>query len=202
MPESTQTQVMVKTEFTFDDHVFTVDATNSSEPLFVFNEVCEYLGFKSPRRAADKIPERDISYAMVTTTSGDQRVRMINEPGLYRLVFSSKLPKAEAFKDLIFREILPSIRKTGEYQTKARRLQVTQSQFDVYLKALSKAALGGSKEPAEIRLALSLARDFGESTGIKQTNVISDLEILATLAVERRLTDLKDAQVAKFMKGA
>ena len=37
------------------------------------------------------------------------------EPGFYELIFSSKLPHAEAFQYWVFSEVLPSIRKTGSY---------------------------------------------------------------------------------------
>ena len=39
----------------------------------------------------------------------------INEPGLYRLIFSSKLKSTEKFKDSVFIDVLPSVRKTGQY---------------------------------------------------------------------------------------
>lgn len=39
----------------------------------------------------------------------------VNEPGLYSLIFRSKLPKAEEFTDWVFEEVLPAIRKTGRY---------------------------------------------------------------------------------------
>jgi hypothetical protein len=41
---------------------------------------------------------------------------LLYEPGLYQLVCSSRLPIAEAFQDWVFRDILPSIRKTGSYE--------------------------------------------------------------------------------------
>lgn len=42
-------------------------------------------------------------------------VTYINEPGLYSLIFGSKLPSAEAFKDWVTHEVLPALRKTGTY---------------------------------------------------------------------------------------
>lgn len=42
---------------------------------------------------------------------------MINESGLYGLIFSSKMPKARQFKHWVTSEILPSIRKHGIYAT-------------------------------------------------------------------------------------
>ena len=41
---------------------------------------------------------------------------VINESGLYSLVLSSKLPNAKKFKRWVTNEVLPSIRRTGQYQ--------------------------------------------------------------------------------------
>lgn len=41
---------------------------------------------------------------------------VINESGLYSLVLSSKLPNAKKFKRWVTSEVLPSIRRTGQYQ--------------------------------------------------------------------------------------
>jgi hypothetical protein len=40
---------------------------------------------------------------------------VVFEPGLYRLIVTSKKPAAERFKRWVFHEVLPSIRKTGSY---------------------------------------------------------------------------------------
>jgi prophage antirepressor-like protein len=47
-----------------------------------------------------------------------QTYRIINESGLYSLIMSSKLPKAKEFKRWVTSEVLPTIRKTGEYKNK------------------------------------------------------------------------------------
>jgi hypothetical protein len=41
---------------------------------------------------------------------------LLHEPGLYQLIFNSRLPIAEAYQDWVFREVIPSIRKTGSYE--------------------------------------------------------------------------------------
>jgi prophage antirepressor-like protein len=45
-----------------------------------------------------------------------QKVRVVNEAGLYRLIFMSRTPSAKAFQDWVVREVLPAIRKTGKYK--------------------------------------------------------------------------------------
>ena len=49
------------------------------------------------------------------TPSGTQQMTIINESGLYSLIFGSKLEKAKAFKHWVTSEVLPCIRKTGGY---------------------------------------------------------------------------------------
>ena len=44
-----------------------------------------------------------------------QKMNIVNEPGLYRLIFASKKPNAKAFQRKVYHEILPSIRKKGYY---------------------------------------------------------------------------------------
>lgn len=52
---------------------------------------------------------------LVDTLDGTQKMTIINESGLYSLILSSKLPDAKKFKRWVTSEVLPSIRKTGNY---------------------------------------------------------------------------------------
>ena len=54
---------------------------------------------------------------------------LINEPGVYRLVFRSNKPEAEHFKHWIFHEVLPSLRKTGSYNVKSRSRRMLTGKF-------------------------------------------------------------------------
>ncbi len=49
------------------------------------------------------------------TAGGNQQVTIIPERDVYRLIMRSKLPSAEAFEEWVVGEVLPSIRKTGQY---------------------------------------------------------------------------------------
>ena len=50
-----------------------------------------------------------------STSYHEGKTVYISEPGLYKLVFASRLETAEAFQDWVCKEVLPSIRKTGSY---------------------------------------------------------------------------------------
>lgn len=86
------------------------------EPWFVGKDVAEALGYESPRSAVSKkVEEDDKGVAEMETPSGRQNMTIINESGLYSLIFSSKLETAKKFKHWVTSEVLPALRKTGTY---------------------------------------------------------------------------------------
>ena len=83
-----------------------------SEFFFIANEVVTMLGYVNPRKAVyDHVDEEDKDVTKWNTHGGIQNISIINESGLYSLIFSSKLPQAKIFKVWVIREVLPSIRK-------------------------------------------------------------------------------------------
>lgn len=85
---------------------------------FVGRDVATALGYSNPRKAiADHIYEEDKGVTKCYTLGGTQDITVINESGVYALVFGSKLPKAKEFKHWVTSEILPSIRRHGAYMT-------------------------------------------------------------------------------------
>ena len=91
------------------------------EPWFCATDVCKALGYANGRKAtADHVDEGDVTKRDTPTTNqfGSEviiQMTYVNESGLYALIFGSKLPSAKAFKKWVTSEILPSIRKTGQY---------------------------------------------------------------------------------------
>lgn len=114
--EAPGTKVLNPEHFkTFEYSGFLFRATmENGEPLFVANDICKALEYSNPRDALQKhckhVAKRDIS-----SPSGSKATNFIREPDLYRLVFRSKKPEAEAFADFVYEVVLPSIRKTGQY---------------------------------------------------------------------------------------
>lgn len=91
----------------------------NDEPYFVGKDVAEILGYKNPRDAVNKhVDDEDKGVAKCDTLGGVQELTVINESGLYSLVLSSKLPSAKKFKRWVTSEVLPALRKTGQYQMK------------------------------------------------------------------------------------
>lgn len=89
------------------------------EPWFVGKDVAAALGYSNPRDALAKhVDNDDKGASQIATPSGKQEMTIINESGLYSLILSSKLPTAKAFKRWVTSEVIPSIRKTGNYTMK------------------------------------------------------------------------------------
>ena len=82
----------------------------------VGRDVAAALGYSNARDALRKhVDDEDKGVANCDTPGGTQRVSVINESGVYSLVFSSRQPNARAFKRWVTSEVLPSIRQYGMY---------------------------------------------------------------------------------------
>ena len=93
----------------------------NSEPWFVGKDVAEILGYKKPENAiANHVDEDDKTTTLIQGTGSNYKSKtmIINESGLYSLVLSSKLPSAKKFKRWVTSEVLPALRKKGQYQLK------------------------------------------------------------------------------------
>ena len=86
------------------------------EPWFAGKDVATALGYKNTAVAIGKHVDFDDKLTSQITIAGQKRdVTVINESGLYALIFGSKLESAKKFKSWVTKEVLPSIRKTGTY---------------------------------------------------------------------------------------
>lgn len=92
--------------------------TIDNEPWFVGKDVAEALGYLKARNAISAhVSDEDKKDAPIQgDQGGTQNMTIINESGLYALIFGSKLESAKRFKRWVTSEVLPSIRKTGSYQ--------------------------------------------------------------------------------------
>lgn len=89
-----------------------------NEPYFVGKDVAEILGYSNTRDALKgHVDEEDKANVAIYDGSQNRNMNVINESGLYSLIFSSKLPNAKKFKRWVTNEVLPSIRKEGAYIT-------------------------------------------------------------------------------------
>ncbi|WP_170163489.1 BRO family protein [Brevibacillus gelatini] len=86
-----------------------------NQPWFVARDVCALLEHSDTSTAIKRL-DSDEKLTQTMFVSGQNReVWLINESGLYSLILTSRKPEAKAFKRWITHEVLPSIRKTGQY---------------------------------------------------------------------------------------
>lgn len=86
---------------------------DSGEPWFVASDVCNILGLSNVTETLKRVDEIDLN--SVQLNLGQKPMKVINESGLYQIVFMSKKPQARDFKRWVTSEVLPSIRKNGMY---------------------------------------------------------------------------------------
>lgn len=106
--------------------------TIDGEPWFVAADVCRALEIGNPSMTVERLDDDEKGISTIDTLGGKQRMTIINEPGLYSLVFSSRKPEAKAFKRWITHEVIPAIRKYGGYMTKSLLEQVLENPNLIY----------------------------------------------------------------------
>lgn len=92
--------------------------TIDDETWFVGKDVANALGYERATKAIqDHVDDDDKDEVPIQDSIGRmQKTPVINESGLYALIFGSKLESAKRFKHWVTSEVLPTIRKTGGYQ--------------------------------------------------------------------------------------
>lgn len=104
----------------------------NDEPWFAGKDVAEALGYSDPLKAIRvHVDEDDKGVDEMATPGGNQSVIIINESGVYALVFGSKLPSAKKFKHWVTSEVLPMIRKTRSYQIPTDPMSALKLMFEV-----------------------------------------------------------------------
>lgn len=88
----------------------------NGEPWFVGKDIAAALGYSNPQKAIrDHVDALDKGVNEMDTPGGKQQMPIINESGVYSLIFGSKLEGAARFKRWVTGEVLPTLRKTGSY---------------------------------------------------------------------------------------
>lgn len=102
-----------------------------TEPYFIGKDVADILGYANGRDALSKhVDAEDKLTSQIATAGQNRNVTIINESGLYSLIFSSKLENAKRFKRWVTSEVLPTLRKTGAYQIPSDPMQALRLMFE------------------------------------------------------------------------
>lgn len=87
------------------------------DPWFVAADVCAALGISRTDDGVGRLDDDEKGTGSIRTPGGSQQMTIINESGLYSLILGSRKPEAKRFKKWVTAEVLPSLRKTGRYET-------------------------------------------------------------------------------------
>ena len=154
--------------------------TINNEPWFVSKDVATSLGYSNSRDAISKhVFDDDKGVAKCDTPSGRQEMSVINESGLYALIFGSKLDSAKRFKHWVTSEVLPSIRRTGSYQkpmTPEEMMRVQLGMIDGHEERISKLENTMNIDYGQQRvLEKEVAKVVIESLGGKDSNAYREV---------------------------
>lgn len=89
------------------------------EPWFVLSDLCKVLGLPNTAMVKRRLDDDMKGVNRIDTPGGQQEMTIVSEPGMYEVVIRSDKPEAATFRRWITTEVLPSIRKTGQYGTTA-----------------------------------------------------------------------------------
>ena len=85
---------------------------------FIGTDAAKCMGSKSPSSTVRQLVSEKYKTVYIIAVNGSKyktKRLLVNEPGLYEMSAKIRTPKARAFSDWVFEEVLPSIRKTGSY---------------------------------------------------------------------------------------
>lgn len=105
------------------EKVFTFSQSNQpirvevieNEAWFVAKDICDSLGIENNRNATARLEDYEKLTSILWTSGQNREVTLVNESGLYSLIFQSRKREAITFKQWVTTEVLPQIRKTGKY---------------------------------------------------------------------------------------
>ncbi len=90
----------------------------NGEPRFVLADLCRVLAIANPRDTAQRVTSESVGTADVLDARGvSHPTNIVDEAGMYEVIFMSRKPEAAAFRRWVTHEVLPSIRKRGMYAT-------------------------------------------------------------------------------------
>lgn len=121
--------------------------TIENEPYFVAKDVCDILELTNARVTVQSLDE-DERCKYCLPRQGDTWV--VNESGLYHLIFQSRKPEAKAFRKWVTAEVLPALRRTGRYEVKKQPRELTADFLDMRSAPFSTSRFEGYRVRAVI----------------------------------------------------
>jgi anti-repressor protein len=128
--------------------------TVDGEPWFVAADVTAILGYR--------MDEDEKGTHRTRTPGGDQDMAVVNEPGLYSLILGSKVSEAKAFKRWVTHEVLPAIRKRGQFSVE----KVGRRELAMAILAAEDRADAAEQRVAELEPKAAAADAYIDATGL------------------------------------
>ena len=89
--------------------------TINGNPWFVVKDACSILGLTNPSQSLSHLAGSEKGITPIDTLGGTQKLTVVAESGLYKLIMRSRKPTAKPFQDWVTKVVLPAIRKDGGY---------------------------------------------------------------------------------------
>ena len=95
----------------------------NNEPWFVAKDLCNAINISNYRDAIERLDEDEKDVALTDTLGGQQEMNIVSESGMYTLILRcrdavKKGSIPHRFRKWVTSEVLPTIRKTGKYESK------------------------------------------------------------------------------------
>lgn len=174
---------------------------NLDQPEWIAMDVAAVLGIKWDAHNLDNYDEDEKGRVINYTPGGNQELLTVTEPGLYRLVFTSRKSQAKAFRRWVFHEVLPSIRKTGSYSTQPPTPQPQDPCADPEVQEFLETLMDANLTRAEI-LVLCLVRRAEANGTIDEMDyrAIADRLGMARSTVFRAIATLEQTGLVQVQK--
>ena len=110
-------------------------ADELNNPWFCANDCLKILEYAETgwRTKVSRLNKKGVTKCNVLSNGGEQETNFINEGNLFKLVFGSKMDKAEEFQDWICEVVIPSIRKDGAYINDEEKLKNNEMSEDEFV---------------------------------------------------------------------
>ena len=116
-------------------------------------------------------------------------VSLINESGLYKMVMRSDKPQAKQFQDWVTRDVLPTIRKTGQYNVHAAKVAAGEmSLTEMTLKVLEGLQEQLKLEQKKVEEMTPKAEAYDQFLDLEGTYTFTDAAKMLGMQSARALT--------------
>lgn len=168
----------------------------NKEPWFVAKDVCDLLSIFNSRDSVSKLRDSEKGVAITDTLGGKQEMTIVNESGLYSLIFQSRKPAAQEFRYWVTSEVLPSIRKYGKYALPGSN---EQKRLEQRLSAKERKEWLGTIEK---KLAFTDLEQIGKKVGIDSyevSHVLRDRKKDTTVEYECVVRAMRNAKLRRLL---